>query len=86
MGGVGVDDGGGDLVTGNAREGDERIAAAVGVEIAAAEADFVDAEQDVVCCNGRGLGDGMNGGLAGSFKNKGFHERVSCGMKRMKKR
>jgi hypothetical protein len=86
MGGVDADDGGGDFVTGNTRKGDEGIAAAVGVEVAAAEADLVDAEQDVVCAGGCGFGNGVEGGVAGSFQNEGFHEGVSCGMKRMKER
>ena len=70
--GGGFDNRGGDFVAGNSGVTDERIFAAIGIEIAAAQADHAYTEKDAA-----GLRDwlryGLDGCLAGILKDESFH-------------
>jgi len=66
------DDGGGNFVARNSGVMDERIFAAIGIEIAAAEADHAYAEEDAAGLRDW-LRDGLDGGLAWIVKDESFH-------------
>lgn len=71
--GTGFDNGGGDLMAGDARIGDERILAAEGAEICPAKADEARLEQDLASGRG-GRRKVSKGGLAGGRYIERLHE------------